>query len=182
MKKIKMKNFKLIERLIIKNPKIINPKHDCFLYWYKEGGFSKEKFEQWLSGKVMDIYEFTGRFGTIRKCPWCNKDYNEEHIIIHNKYKKDIETIKLSNHLYSLLLEYIRNDNYEALSFLMHRECKHCENPLVKKREGKCAIPLSTRNRPRSLKVLGLEFNNFTLAKYSSNMVCIVYNKKPARK
>jgi hypothetical protein len=175
-----MLNFELVSRLKVKDPKISPvPSRGCFLYNFSGAGLSLKELESWFYGKYMDIWTFKGRYGTTRKCPWCGK-YEENmsvHILEHDKTDLDIETIKLSNNLYRLLLHYLRSGHYEALSFLMRRSCQFCEVPRVNGREGMCAIPLSARNKPRSIKLLGLEFGVFYFAKYSKECVCIVYGK-----
>ena len=179
-------NFKLIDKLIIKNPTINIQKTNCYLYNFKESGFSEQQFTKWLDEKIMDIYEFTGRFGKTTKCPWCGKailpEWNNKNLHNHNKNIEDLNTIKLSNQLYTLLLSYLRNGSYDALSFFMHKECQYCINPIVKGRERKCSIPSSTRNRPRSIKLLGLKFNGFDANNYSKNCICIIYERKPIKK
>uniref|UniRef100_A0A6M3L104 Uncharacterized protein n=1 Tax=viral metagenome TaxID=1070528 RepID=A0A6M3L104_9ZZZZ len=176
-------NFKLIDKLIIKNPTINIQKTNCYLYNFKEGGFSEKQFTKWLNGKIMDIYEFTGKFGKTTKCPWCGDKFDLlDHLPKHHqKYEENLNTIKLSNQLYALLLSYLRNGNYDALSFFMHKECQYCINPIVKGREGKCSIPSSTRNKPRSIKLLRLKFNGFNTNNYSKNCICIIYKRKPIK-
>lgn len=154
--------FSLIKRIKIKNPKVnLQDARGCFLYDFKGGGISKKRYEQWLNGKIMDVYEYTGRFGSSKKS----------------------EAVRLAEKAYSqLLLPYLRGGNYEALAFLMHKECEYCDNPIVYGREGKCALPESARNKMRSIRLLGLEMPNFRLASFGANVVCIVYKRKVVRK
>ena len=176
------KNFTLLQKIIIKNPKInITDSGNCFLYQFYENGIGINALQKWLNGKIIDIYKFTGRFGKSTKCPWCDfkKNNLKKHIRIHNKSINDIETIKLSNQLYGLLLLYIRNGNYDALSFLVKRSCQYCITPIVNGRENKCAIPESSRNKPRSLKILGFKCKNFNINNYTKNDVAIIYQRRP---
>jgi len=181
-----MHNFKLVERFTIKKPTLVLDEKslNCFLYQFKEGGFSIKQFTDWLEGKIIDVFEFTGRFGKSTTCPWCdNVIYSVEDCAKdHKKTEEDVETIKLSNHLYKLQLEYTRNGNYDALHLLMNKSCQYCINPTIKGREGKCAIPESSRNKPRSVRTLGLGFRGFNHKKYGSNTVCILYRRKPINK
>jgi hypothetical protein len=124
-------------------------------------GFSERELEKWFEGKMMDVYELLRPYRF-------RKDHSERD-----------ETIRLSNDLYRLLLNYLRSGHYDALSFLVHRECSYCVKPNIKGREGLCAIPESSRNKPRSLRVLGFECANFNVASYSHNTVSIIWRKKP---
>ena len=175
-------NFKLVDRLVIKNPNIDIQETRCFLYDFKGGGFSLKQFTKWLDGKLLDVYEFTGRFGQSRVCPWCKEPLNDDGICIcmafGDRNEDSMNTIKLSNQLYRLLLDYVRNGNYDALSFLMKKECQYCINPVAEGREGLCAIPESARNKPRSMRLLGLEFGNFNFANFSPNAVAILYKRR----
>jgi len=186
-----MKNFELVRRLRIKNPSLKITQNKCFLYC-NESPVQTSLFLPWLDGKIMDIYEFKGKFGTIRKCPWCDeiidgnliireggKIVKYPHIDKHGKSVDDVETIKLSKDAYPLLLRYIRNGNYDTLMFLVHKECQYCVNRTVKGREGKCEIPSATRNRPWSLQRLGFECSNFNVAHYAKKAVLYIYRQKP---
>jgi hypothetical protein len=172
----------------LKDPRL-KPQKDlkCFLYGTHPDSLALDFLKTWLKeDKFMDIYEFTGRFGSSVKCPWCGtKYYNllEEHMEQkHKKTSEDLNTIKLSQKTYSLLLNYLRNRNYETLAFYIHRVCAYCEKPNVKGREGKCAIPESARNKMRSIKELGLTFNGFNPNNYSINAVAMVYKKRPVKR
>uniref|UniRef100_A0A6M3JSH8 Uncharacterized protein n=1 Tax=viral metagenome TaxID=1070528 RepID=A0A6M3JSH8_9ZZZZ len=181
-----MKNFKLVDRLTIENPTMAMNKKalNCFLYQFKEGGFSVKQFTDWLDGKIMDIYEFTGRFGHSSRCPWCEYEGNlvQGHIRKHKKTEEDINTVKLSKQAYGLLLDYLRNGNYDALIMYVHRSCQYCINPITKGRKGMCAIPESARNKMRSVGDLRLRFNDFKTGNYGSCAVCIIYGRMPIRK
>lgn len=174
--------FTLSDRLFIKNPTIKVDQLEtkgCFLYNFKEGGFSKELFTHWLDGKLMDIYEFNGHFNPSSKCPWCSAPFHFEcDLKLHGKRLADVNTIKISQKAYPILLQYLRRDNYDALLFLVHRSCQFCINPVIPGREGKCAIAESARNKPRSLKLLNLQFPGFNLKKYSQEAVAVVYCRR----
>ena len=177
-------NFELVDRLTIKDPTIsLQETNNCFLYDFKGGGFTRKQFERWLDGKIMDIYEFHGRFGKSKKCPWCGEPLNPDLMCICMAFSgrslDDRDTIKLSNHLYKLLLEYVRNENYETLGLFVHKKCCYCPKPLAEGRAGKCAIPESSRNKARSMKLLGLSCENFSIEDYTSSSVAMVYKRRP---
>jgi len=173
--------FDLIESLTIKNAEIDLKRKLCFLYQFKRAGFSKEKFTNWFNGRTMDVYEYTGRFMPAKKCPWCGNLFRLaprdriEHLREHGKKEFDIETIKLSQKAYPLLLQEIRGGYYDALLFLMRRDCQYCITPNAEGRKGKCSIPMSARDKPRSIKLLGLIFDGFDISKYSDKSIAIVY-------
>lgn len=152
--------FKKLISLPITNPQMdLQDTRGCFLYDFRSAGFSEKRFLKWLEGRTMDIWEYTGRFTKPRKCPWCHESHD---IGVHSKKESDLMSISLSKKAYPLLLDkYLRKGNYQALGFLMQLDCSYCINPVVLGREGKCAIPSSTRNRFRSIKTLGLTFDGF---------------------
>lgn len=173
-----MHPFKKIATIKIKNPTINIKERWCFLYQFEEGGFSDKEFCEWLDGKHMDIYEFTGRFGKTSVCPWCYEPFSEEHVKeFHPKRTvDDANSLKLTNKAYPLLLDYIRNGNYEAQLFFFERECAHCDGVISKDRLGKCEIPEATRNRPRSIKNLNLKVGGNQLNKYCiKNNIAVIY-------
>ena len=174
--------FTLVKRLLINNVSLnITETSHCFLYDFSGASINIKQLKNWFNDKIVDIYEFTGRFGGITKCPWCDETSNEmpKHIIQHNKRYADIETVKLSRKAYQLLLSYVRNNNYDALAFYIHRSCQYCINPSIPGRENKCAIPESGRNKMRSLRELGFKCDGFDVSKYSKNSVCIIYRRRP---
>lgn len=175
--------FELVVRNKIKNVRLnIDPEHSCFLYNFYQSGINKVTLTNWFEGKIIDIYEFRGRFGTTKTCPWCKAKLTKLHLKSHNKTEDDLISFKLSNKLYQLLLYYLRNDHYDALAFLVKRECTYCINPNVKNREGKCAIPESSRNKPRSLSLLNFKCNGLDINKLSRNSVAIIYKRRPKRR
>ena len=176
--------FKLIDQIVIKNTELnIKPDNDCYLYKIKESGLSTKEFTNFFNDKVMDIYEFTGRFSTSKKCPWCENQFNnlEEHISEHNKSLSDVNTNKLSARAYTLLLSYLRTDNYDTLAFYLHLQCQYCIAPISPDRKGKCEIPSSTRNRMRSLKILGFKCEGFDINNYPLMSVAYIYKRRPMK-
>jgi hypothetical protein len=180
-----MNNFKLVNRLVIRDVKLnIKPDNNCYLYHFKEAGLSIKQLINWLNGKILDVYEFTGRFGSSKKCPWCGSydfDDFEEHIKEHGKTIDNLHTNKLAQKTYPLLLEYNRNDHYDALGFYVNATCQDCIAPVSPDRQGKCEIPEATRSRMRSLKTMGFECNNFNIVNYSNLAVCFIYKRKPIK-
>lgn len=180
-----MKNFKLVDRMVIKDVKLkIKPSNNCYLYKFKRAGLSKKELIKWLNGKMIDVYEFTGRFGATHKCPWCGESYFSDiinHIKEHGKTIENINTHKLAKQAYSLLLEYNRTDHYDAIGFYVNTECQDCISPVTPDRKGKCEIPEATRSRMRSLKAMGFECDGFNYVNYSKDAVCLIYRRKPIK-
>lgn len=177
----KAKFSPILGGFIIKNCLLhVNNKVKCFMYKFEDSGLSIKQLEKWFEGKAIDMYEFTGKFPSkIRKCPWCGGLYDnaKKHIKSHGKKGYDLMSIKIADSLYSLLLNgYLRNGHYEALSFMAHRRCSYCISPEVEGRHGKCALPESARNKPRSLAVLGFECDEFDIDDFNDMTVAIIRN------
>ena len=180
-----MKNFKLIKKLVIKNVSLkIKPKNNCFLYHFKRAGLSRRELVDWLNGKLIEVYDFTGRFGKPRKCPWCDEeeyDNLEEHIKKHDTSIDDIHIIKLSQQAYRILLDFTRTGDYDTLMFFVHKECQYCIGPFSKDRQGKCELPESSRNKFRSLKSMGFKCDGLNIKSLPENSVAFIYRKKPIK-
>ena len=185
-----MNNFKLVEHMIIRDPELnIEPTNDCFLYHFKDAGISIKKLTQWLEGQFIDVYEFTGRFGSTKKCPWCqtyeddwDEDSIEEHIEnSHDKTIFNLNTLKLGQKTYSLLLKHNREGLYDAIGYYVKATCQDCITPGSKDRIGKCEIPEATRSRMRSLKTMGFACEKFNPSNYSFQAVAFIYGRKPIR-
>ena len=185
-----MNNFKLVEHMIIRNPKLdIKPTNNCYLYHLKEAGVSIKELTRWLENKFIDIYEFTGKFGATRKCPWCqtyednwDEDSIEEHILnSHGRIIENLHTLKLSQRAYSLLLKYNRDTLYDAFGCYVKATCQDCAETFTKDRKGKCQIPEATRSRMRSLKTMGFRCKKFNPSNYSFQAVAFIYGRKPIR-
>jgi hypothetical protein len=109
------KQFNLIDKMVIKNPTLnVIKENKCFMYDFKKAGINIKSLTKWLNGKIIEVYEFTGRFGKTTTCPWCgSKELDEDHIASHGKSQYDLETIKLSKAAYPVLLWHTRNGNYD---------------------------------------------------------------------
>jgi hypothetical protein len=180
-----MKNFKLIKRMPIRNVKLrIKPTNRCFLYNFKEAGISKQELTEWFEGRIMDVYQFTGRFGASHKCPWCDESFFSDithHIKTHGKTIDDLNTKKLGQKAYSLLLKYSREESYDVLGFYVNAECQDCTWDFTEDRANKCQIPEATRSRLRSLKVMGFKCNNFNIVNYQQDAVAFIYKRRPIK-
>ena len=178
-------NFMLVNRMVIKNAKLnIKPENNCYLYQFKKAGLSRKGLVEWLNGKMLDVYEFTGRFGSTKKCPWCGSyDFDDlgEHIDGHGKTIDNLHTLKLAQKAYSLLLKYSREDHYDALGFYVNASCQDCISPVSPEREGKCEIPEATRSRMRSLMAMGFQCNEFNIKDYTDKSVAFIYKRKPIK-
>jgi len=175
--------LELLKSIQIKNPHIKINSDGCFLYEFEEHGFNEKDFSNWLDGKIMDIWDIpVGKLRTT-KCPWCQKKFDniEEHIAIHKKKPDDLVTLKLSAKAYTLLLSYIRNNNYDALAFLVNRKCQICDRKYTKDRKHKCQIAESSRNKMRSFRELTFKCDNFDLKDYTDTSIAIVYKRRPVK-
>jgi len=184
-----VEKFKLIKRLIINKPKF-KPKHKsvCFMYRLADAGISTKELRGYFHGLCMDIYQYQGVIRSAMKvCPWCRaKQHSHDNLLFHigtahNKTGSNLWELRMQLDLYRLLLTYVRNGNYDALSFLTQSTCQFCEKPLVDGREGMCAIPESSRNKTRSLKLMGFSCDDFKWQEYDATHCCIVYKRRPVR-
>lgn len=179
-----MKNFVLHKRLVIEDPKFTFDTDGCFLNDYYTAGLTKLDLYDYFSGKCMDLYTYSGVVKSMRKCPWCGKmcEHLEDLVMHigdeHKKSRYDLRLLKMQKELYTMLLDYCRNGNYDALSFLTHNSCTMCEQPLIKGREGKCAIPESARNKPRSMIYWGFNCKGYEPCATPAK-VAIIYQRRP---
>ena len=157
-------------------------KHPCFLYDFKTMGVTPKQFGKLISGRKAMLFE-KPLMESLRavKCPWC--DFNEKeykknfkiamrnkrkdlrlsyHVMTHNKNFVNVQALKFQQELYTYRLQLVREGYHGAIPFLVEHECNFCINPKIKGRENKCAIPESSRNKMRSLKVLGYPLEEIT--------------------
>ena len=180
-----LKNFKLIKRIPIRNVRLnIKPTNKCFLYNFKKTGISSQELVNWLEGRLMDVYQFTGQFGAVRKCPWCGDssfDDLAEHLDTHCKTIRDLNTKKLGQKAYSLLLKYTRENSYDVLGFYAIAECNDCIAPVSPDRKDKCELAKATRSRLRSLRVMGFECDGFKIEDCDWRTMAFVYKRRPIK-
>lgn len=182
-----MDKFQLIKRLVIRKPRLNIHEDPCFMYRFRDAGISRRELRGYFHGKCMDIYRYHGVIlGRMQVCPWCRaKQRDHENLLFHigrthNKTGSNLWELRMQIDLYRLLLMYVRNGNYDALSFLTQSTCQFCECPIVDGREGMCAIPESSRNKTRSLKILGFSCDGFKWQDYDHTHACIVFKRRPA--
>ena len=175
--------MELIKSIPIKNSKVKINSDGCYLYEFSQYGFTEKEFCKWLDGKIMDIWNVNISSSRVIKCPWCGKKPNnlKEHIKEHNKKLKHIDALKLARKSYSILLNYIRNNNYDALAFFINHKCHMCDRHYTKDRKFKCQIAESSRNKMRSFKELGFKCDGFNKEDYPSNTIAIVYSRRPTK-
>jgi len=181
-----MDKLKLIKRMVICRPKFKLSKSSCFMYELNRAGISKRELRGYFHGKCMDIYRYQGVIrSTMQVCPWCRaKQYDHESLLfhigrVHNKTGSNLWELRMQKDLYRLLLMYVRGGNYDALSFLTQSTCQFCEKPNIDGREGMCAIPESSRNKTRSLKLLGFSCDGFSWKNYDHTHAVIIYRRRP---
>ena len=147
--------------------------HGCYLYGLKALGVTPAEYAELIAGQEALVFEkpYSEQLRII-SCPWC--EYNsrdkakeahlkkgfrgiriEDHIAEHNKNFVDAQVVKFQNDLYTMKLQLVRKGYHAALHLLVNHECQLCVTPRVKGRKGMCALPTSSRNRPRSLELLG---------------------------
>jgi len=154
------------------------------MYDIAETGLIKRDLLKFFSGKCMDVYRYIGVIRSrMSVCPWCRKKHvDNKHLVAHisskhNKYESTLFEYRMQLDLYRLLLEYCRNGNYDAMSFLTQSVCQLCSMPLIDSRKGKCAIPESSRNKPRSFKILNFICDGFKWKDFDHNHCAIVYRR-----
>jgi len=163
----------LVDHIEIKEwiPELKKP-HPCYLYDFKAMGITPYQLGEILWGKEALLFErpFREKIGGV-KCPWCDYDSRkmirgirreywrgyrlQDHIQQHKKNILHYQILKFQGDLYSLRLGLVRQGWHECMMFMVQYTCQLCLNPRTEGRIGMCAIPSSTRNRPRCLKVLG---------------------------
>jgi len=146
-------------------PKIKKPQA-CFLYDFDSMGITFKQFVDIIAGREAILFEkpFREKVNGLL-CPWCEYKAKKtvyrgirlsDHIFSHpGKNLVSYQLVKFQKELYSLRLQFVRQGYHEALAFFVEHSCQDCPTPIVKGREGMCALPLTTRSRMRSLKVLG---------------------------
>ena len=141
-------------------------KPDCYLYDFEAMGITPKQFVDVIAGREAILFEKPFRDKLNGKnCPWCDfkamyraqrGSQLQDHIFTHpNKTLLSYQLVKFSKEIYTLKLQLIRKGYHEALSFFVEHSCQDCLNPIVEGREGMCALPVSSRPRMRSLKILG---------------------------
>ena len=146
----------------------------CFLYDWKSLGITPKQFVDVIVGREAILFEkpFVEK-SNASNCPWCPfksdkksrtaGSYLREHIFTHkNKTFLSFQLVKFSQELYTLRLQLVRKGYHEAMPFFVEHSCQDCPNPIAEGREGKCAIPVSTRSRMRSLATLGYPIKQLT--------------------
>jgi len=174
---------KLIDEIDIMEkwiPKI--EKHPCFLYNFKAMGITRTQFANLIIGKKAMLFEKPLEEELrAKKCPWC--DFNERggrkmfsnrdgkpfktvplshHVMSHDKNFVSVQALKFQKELYVYRLQLVRDGYHGAMPFLVEHECNFCISPEAKGRKNKCALPQSSRNKMRSLKVLGYPLEEIT--------------------
>jgi hypothetical protein len=170
--------LKLIDEVIMKNWEVKIPKEEkCFLYDFKTLGILPEQFVETIAGQKAMVFErqISDRISTASsRCPWCEytsvkrkgrkkiaRDPSEpriklqDHIYLHNKNIVSYQVYKFCEELYRIRLQSVRDGYHFATGFLVKHDCPFCITPVAEGREGKCAVPSSTRNRVMSLEKLG---------------------------
>jgi len=161
---------KLIDVVKVKRwkPKLKKRTGGCFLYDWKSLGITPNQFVDVVAGREALLFEkpFV-EHSNASNCPWCDfkarskhhrgvGTYLREHVFTHpGKTILSYQLVKFSKEMYTIKLQLVRRGYHESFPFFVEHSCQDCLNPVVKGREGKCAIPTSTRNRMRSLATLG---------------------------
>lgn len=181
-----MDHFKLIRHLAIKKCSLCPVDNFCFFYDFERAGLVNEDLVNFFENKCIDIYQYNKSLLTplrAKKCPWCKVMYDdlEGHIFsAHKKKVIDYNLFKMQLEIYyKLLLPYVRNNNYDALSFMIQGECVMCVEPRIKGREGMCALPESARNKIRSLTLLGFACEGFDVEDFDLSYCGILYQRRP---
>lgn len=191
-----MNKFQLVRRMVIKRPRFkIDKSTCCYMYDLDGLGVSLKELKKYFNKKCLDIYKYTGVVkSTATVCPWCRQNglpkerykfsEHDELVVhiqrVHNKLASNLWELRMQLDLYKLLLEYVRNGSYDALSFTLHSDCQMCAIPNLKGREGKCAIPESSRNKVRSLRRFGFKCSDFDLRNYNHIHCAILYQRRIA--
>ena len=173
---------KLVDHIRLRKDWIPEPKkHSCFLYGFKRLGITKKQFGEIISGHEAILFEkpLEEKLRAVR-CPWCefnqrDKDKTtrflhkkfkhhslEYHVYEHNKNFVQVQAKKFQQELYTLRLGLVRQGYHGCIPFLVEHECQFCIKPVVEGRKGMCSIPESSRNKMRSLKVLGYPIKEIT--------------------
>ena len=138
----------------------------CYLYDFESLGIEPYQFSDIIAGREAILFEkpFRDRLNG-RNCPWCDVKTQrreqrgsrlQDHIFTHpGKTILSYQLVKFQKEMHTLRLQLVRKGFHEALSFFVEHSCQDCLNPTVEGREGMCALPVSSRSRMRSLKILG---------------------------
>ena len=138
----------------------------CYLYDFKSLGINPSQLSDVIAGREAILFEKSFN-ETLRgsNCPWCDFKAKgmrlkgsrlQDHVFIHpDKTILSYQLIAFSKEMHTLRLQLVRKGYHEALSFFVEHSCQDCLNPVVEGREGMCALPVASRSRMRSLKLLG---------------------------
>jgi len=169
IKKNKQKNILLIKKMVIKNCKLKFHPYDldetCYLYDFEKLGITEKELAKSFEGCHLRVYKnnMLSLSRSIRKCIYCKELVTDmkSHLVIHNKKEKDFIIAKFQLDLYKKLLDLIRSKNVIFAFAFTTRNCDLCVDKVHKNRVGLCVIPESSRNKVRSLKMLGFSCDDF---------------------
>jgi len=145
---------------------ILKKKPTCYLYDFKSLGIEPHQLSDIIAGREAILFE-KPFYDTLRgsNCPWCDFKAKgmrlkgsrlQDHIFTHpNKTILSYQLSKFQKEMHTLRLQLVRKGFHEALSFFVEHSCQDCLNPMAEGRKGMCALPVASRSRMRSLKILG---------------------------
>lgn len=146
---------------------------DCYLYDFKSLGIEPYQLSDIIVGREAILFEkpFKDRLAG-RNCPWCEVKTQrreqrgsrlQDHIFTHShKTILSYQLVKFQKEMHTLRLQLVRQGYHEALSFFVDHSCQDCLNPVAEGRKGMCALPVASRSRMRSLKILGYPIKHLT--------------------
>lgn len=139
--------------------------NSCYLYDFEAMGITPDQFKKIIVGRPAILFEKLFRetvSGMV--CPWCGykakRNYPKSQTLQYHIFKhqgKNIlsyQLVKLQKEMHTLKLQLVRRGYHEALPFFVEHSCQDCANPVSEGREGMCALPVSSRPRMRSLRLL----------------------------
>ena len=162
--------MKLVKKLKIRNCKLNNrmKTHSCFLYDFNKLGITYPQLEEAFEGCELRVYRNDSKkerlSDRLQKCLYCGEKFDNlaKHLkTVHNIPTLNVATARFQLDLYREMLRLVRKDVNIWYFVFTSVTCQLCDGKKKDNREGICLLPESTRNKVRSLNVLGFTCDGF---------------------